>query len=173
MGSEMCIRDRDTQELLIACENGFGKRTDVGEFNTQNRGGGGVIAIKTSERNGKLVRALRVEVSDDVILISNNGTLVRTPVAQIAQTGRNAQGVTLIRLGHDERLVSMARVEGSDDAFIDDELAASQAQDASDASDVAADEAYDLTEAMQEDGLLVNDELSEDERLTLDDADDA
>lgn len=164
---------QDTQELLIACENGFGKRTDVGEFNTQNRGGGGVIAIKTSERNGKLVRALRVEVSDDVILISNNGTLVRTPVAQIVQTGRNAQGVTLIRLGQDERLVSMARVEGSDDAFIDDELAASQAQDASDASDVAADEEYDLTEAMQEDGLLVNDELSEDERLTLDDADDA
>lgn len=161
---------QDTQELLIACENGFGKRTDVGEFNTQNRGGGGVIAIKTSERNGKLVRALRVEVSDDVILISNNGTLVRTPVAQIAQTGRNAQGVTLIRLGHDERLVSMARVEGSDDALIDDEMAASQAQDA---SDVAADEEYDLTEAMQEDGLLVNDELSEDERLTLDDADDA
>ncbi len=110
----------EAQEVLIACENGYGKRTPISEFNVQNRGGGGVIAIKTSERNGALVRATKVNPEDDVILISNKGTLVRTPVAQVATSGRNTQGVTLIRLAEDESLVAMARVEdsGEDDALI-------------------------------------------------------
>lgn len=107
--------DNDEQELLIACENGFGKRTSIAEFNTYKRGGSGMIAIKTSERNGKLVRAVIVDETEDVILISNNGTLVRTPVAQIAKNGRNAQGVTLIRLTDGESLVAMACVEREND----------------------------------------------------------
>src|SRR5699024_3612092 len=93
----------------------------INEFNTQNRGGGGVIAIKTSDRNGALVRATKVEPEDDIILISDKGTLVRTRVEHVASSGRNTQGVTLIRLSKDEKLVAMARVEyeESDHALID------------------------------------------------------
>ncbi|MDE4454780.1 DNA gyrase subunit A [Psychrobacter sp. DAB_AL62B] len=107
----LVVIEDDVREILIACENGFGKRTFIEEFNKQGRGGGGVIAIKTSERNGALVRATKVEPEDDIILISDKGTLVRTPVQHVASSGRNTQGVTLIRLSKDEKLVAMARVE--------------------------------------------------------------
>lgn len=112
----LVVIEDDVREILIACENGFGKRTFIDEFNTQNRGGGGVIAIKTSERNGALVRATKVEPEDDIILISDKGTLVRTPVEHVASSGRNTQGVTLIRLSKDEKLVAMARVENEENA---------------------------------------------------------
>nr|WP_317199978.1 DNA gyrase subunit A [uncultured Psychrobacter sp.] len=117
----LVVIEDDVREILIACENGFGKRTFIDEFNTQNRGGGGVIAIKTSARNGALVRATKVEPKDDIILISDKGTLVRTPVEHVASSGRNTQGVTLIRLSKDEKLVAMARVEHdeSDNALVD------------------------------------------------------
>ena len=117
----LVVIEDDVREILIACENGFGKRTFVNEFNTQHRGGGGVIAIKTSERNGALVRATKVDPEDDIILISDKGTLVRTPVEHVASSGRNTQGVTLIRLSKDEKLVAMARVEHEeqDNALID------------------------------------------------------
>ncbi|MGP4714564.1 MULTISPECIES: DNA gyrase subunit A [unclassified Psychrobacter] len=117
----LVVIEDDVREILIACENGFGKRTFIDEFNTQNRGGGGVIAIKTSARNGALVRATKVEPEDDIILISDKGTLVRTPVEHVASSGRNTQGVTLIRLSKDEKLVAMARVEHdeSDNALVD------------------------------------------------------
>ncbi|MGM8899481.1 MULTISPECIES: DNA gyrase subunit A [unclassified Psychrobacter] len=117
----LVVIEDDVREILIACENGFGKRTFIDEFNTQNRGGGGVIAIKTSQRNGALVRATKVEPEDDIILISDKGTLVRTPVEHVASAGRNTQGVTLIRLSKDEKLVAMARVENeeSDNELID------------------------------------------------------
>lgn len=105
----------DKQEVLIACENGYGKRTSISEFNAQNRGGGGVIAIKTSQRNGKLVRAALVSATDEVLLMSDAGTLVRTFVEQISSAGRNTQGVTLIRLGDDEKLVGMACFECDED----------------------------------------------------------
>lgn len=117
----LVVIEDDVHEILIACENGFGKRTFIDEFNTQNRGGGGVIAIKTSARNGALVRATKVDSTDDIILISDRGTLVRTPVEHVASSGRNTQGVTLIRLSKDEKLVAMARVEHEegDDELID------------------------------------------------------
>ena len=117
----LVVIEDDVHEILIACENGFGKRTFIDEFNTQNRGGGGVIAIKTSARNGALVRATKVDSTDDIILISDKGTLVRTPVEHVASSGRNTQGVTLIRLSKDEKLVAMARVEHEegDDELID------------------------------------------------------
>ncbi len=107
----LVVIEDDVHEILIACEKGYGKRTFIEEFNTQHRGGGGVIAIKTSERNGALVRATKVDPTDDIILISDKGTLVRTPVEHVASSGRNTQGVTLIRLSKDEKLVAMARVE--------------------------------------------------------------
>ena len=118
----LVVIEDDVREILIACEKGYGKRTFIEEFNTQHRGGGGVIAIKTSERNGALVRATKVDPEDDIILISDKGTLVRTPVEHVASSGRNTQGVTLIRLSKDEKLVAMARVEhdeSEDDALVD------------------------------------------------------
>ncbi|MDN5560364.1 MAG: DNA gyrase subunit A [Psychrobacter sp.] len=138
----LVVIEDDVREILIACENGFGKRTFIDEFNTQNRGGGGVIAIKTSERNGALVRATKVDSTDDIILISDKGTLVRTPVEHVASSGRNTQGVTLIRLSKDEKLVAMARVEHEEG---DDELVDAMREDGT--FDVAGQEQIDIDAA--------------------------
>ncbi|MDO4450765.1 MAG: DNA gyrase subunit A [Moraxella sp.] len=120
-------------EILCACENGYGKRTPIGDYPTKGRGGQGVIAIKTSERNGQLVKAVAVTGEEDVILISNKGTLVRTPVAQIATAGRNAQGVRLIRVADDEKLVGVACVEHEE--VESDELTQTDNQDNENAND--------------------------------------
>ncbi len=97
-------------DVLMATENGFGKRTSVAEFRIQSRGGKGIIAIQTSSRNGAVVGALVVSEQDQIMLITNGGTLVRTWVAQISRLGRNTQGVKLIRTGAEEALVGVARV---------------------------------------------------------------
>ena len=97
--------------LLFATENGYGKRTPVDDFPVQGRGGQGVIAIQTSERNGNTVGALQVGEDDEIMLISSNGTLVRTPVSDISIIGRNTQGVRLIRVEKTQRLVGLARIE--------------------------------------------------------------
>ena len=97
--------------LLTATEHGYGKRTKIDDFSTQKRGGQGVIAIKTSDRNGLTVGALQVNEDDEIMLISSNGTLVRTPVEGISIVGRNTQGVTLIRLTDDQKLVGLAGIE--------------------------------------------------------------
>jgi DNA gyrase subunit A len=102
--------------ILTATENGFGKRTEVTDFPLQGRGGQGVIAIQTSDRNGRTVGAVQVGDDDEIMLISSNGTLVRTAVDDISIQGRNTQGVRLIRVGSDQRLVGLAKIE-----FIDDE----------------------------------------------------
>jgi len=104
----------DDGDLLLATANGFGKRTALEEFPVYNRGGQGVIGIQTSGRNGELVSALAVAEEDDVMLISNAGTLVRTSAAEISRLGRNTQGVTLIRLGQDEELIGLARIAVSE-----------------------------------------------------------
>ena len=101
-------------EILFATENGFGKRTRIDEFSAQGRGGQGVISIKTSARNGRVVGAIRTSEDEEVMLISNGGTLVRTPARDISVLGRNTQGVTLIRLGDDEQLVQIEPVAASD-----------------------------------------------------------
>jgi DNA gyrase subunit A len=108
----------DEGAALFASELGFGKRTRFDEFPLHRRGGQGVIAIQCGDRNGKLVGAARVLEDQEVMLITDGGTLVRTPVEQIPLIGRNTQGVRLIRLAEDERLVELARVErlqGEDD----------------------------------------------------------
>jgi DNA gyrase subunit A len=97
--------------ILTATENGYGKRTAIEEFPLQGRGGQGVIAIQTSERNGRTVGAALVGEDDEIMLISSNGTLVRTAVDDISVQGRNTQGVRLIRVESDQRLVGLARIE--------------------------------------------------------------
>ena len=106
-----------TGEVLCACAKGYGKRTPVHDFPTKRRGGKGIIAIKTSDRNGELVGAVAIDEHKELLLISNGGTLVRTRAAEIATTGRNAQGVRLIRLGDDEVLVGL---EALDEVIEDD-----------------------------------------------------
>jgi DNA gyrase subunit A len=101
--------------ILTATENGYGKRTAVDDFPVQGRGGQGVIAIQTSERNGRTVGAAQVAEDDEIMLISSNGTLVRTAVDDISIQGRNTQGVRLIRLESDQRLVGLARIESIED----------------------------------------------------------
>jgi DNA gyrase subunit A len=97
--------------ILTATENGYGKRTSIDDFPLQGRGGQGVIAIQTSERNGRTVGAAQVGEDDEIMLISSNGTLVRTAVDDISVQGRNTQGVRLIRVESDQRLVGLARIE--------------------------------------------------------------
>ncbi|WP_395791275.1 DNA gyrase subunit A [Aquimonas sp.] len=105
-------------DVLTATANGFGKRTPLEEFPKKGRGTQGVIAIQTTDRNGNLVSAVQVEEAQQVMLISDQGTLVRTRVTEIARVGRNTQGVTLIRLGKGEQLVNVEPVP----AFEEDEV---------------------------------------------------
>jgi DNA gyrase subunit A len=97
-------------EILSATENGFGKRTPIADFPVHGRGGQGVIAIQTTDRNGQLVGAIQVSDDDEIMLISSGGTLVRTPVVGISVQGRNTQGVRLIRLAEADRLVGLDRI---------------------------------------------------------------
>lgn len=161
----LVVIEDDVREILIACENGFGKRTLIDEFNTQNRGGGGVIAIKTSERNGALVRATKVDSTDDIILISDKGTLVRTPVEHVASSGRNTQGVTLIRLSKDEKLVAMARVEHEED----DELVDAMREDGT--FDVEGQEQIDINAATGNTAMNDVMDISTDNELDVDSID--
>jgi DNA gyrase subunit A len=116
----------DVGDILTATERGYGKRTPLDDYPRKGRGTQGVIAIQTSDRNGQLVGALQVTESFEVMLISNQGTLVRTRVAEIAQVGRNTQGVTLIRLPADEALVSVARVEALPEEIGEEPIADSE-----------------------------------------------
>lgn len=128
----------ETGEVLCACANGYGKRTAVGEFPTKKRGGKGLIAIKTSERNGELVGAVAIDEHKELLLISDGGTMVRTRAHEIATTGRNAQGVRLIRLGQDETLVGLEALEDLSD---DDEVLAD-----ADTTELTAESETDSTE---------------------------
>ena len=133
----LIVADPEAQ-VLTASQNGFGKRTSVDEFPVHNRGGQGVIAIQTSERNGALVGAVQVKDGDELMLISDQGTLVRTRVDEVSVLSRNTQGVTLIKLASDEHLVGVVRLQdiGGDDEFegelsdaIDADAASAEATD--------------------------------------------
>jgi DNA gyrase subunit A len=97
--------------ILTASENGYGKLTPADEFPLHGRGGQGVIALQTTDRNGALVAALQVSTDQEIMLISSSGTLVRTPVAEVSVLSRNTQGVRLIRLDDGERLAGVGRIE--------------------------------------------------------------
>jgi DNA gyrase subunit A len=101
-------------DVMTVTANGFGKRTPIEQFPIKGRGGMGVISIKTSARNGDQVGAVRVDETDEIMLITDGGTLVRTRVADISQMGRDTQGVTMIRLSKNEKLIGIERVEALD-----------------------------------------------------------
>ncbi|MFK3906801.1 DNA gyrase subunit A [Pseudomonas alabamensis] len=137
-------------QILTASERGFGKRTPLSKFPRRGRGGQGVIAMGTKGRNGNLVGAIQVHLGEEIMLISDQGTLVRTRVGEVSSLGRNTQGVTLIKLASDETLVGLERIqepaEEELDALLDDEAL-------DDAADLVAgedDEAADAEQAPQE-----------------------
>ena len=117
--------------LLTVCENGYGKRTKVTEFPTKGRGGKGMIAIQASDRNGPLVGATQLFSGDEIMLISDQGTMVRTRGDEVSVVGRNTQGVRIIRLKDSENLVSLARIaEPEEELPLEDALAGEIADDA-------------------------------------------
>jgi len=115
----LIIPDRDGL-ILTASENGFGKITPEGEFPVHGRGGQGVIAMQTSERNGRLVAATQVATTDELMFMSSSGTLVRTRAEEISVLGRNTQGVRLIHLDEGERLIGVEPVEAENGDDVED-----------------------------------------------------
>jgi len=114
----------DDGDVLTVTENGFGKRTAVDQFPVKGRAGMGVISIKTSERNGDQIGAVRVFEDDEIMLITNGGTLVRTRVADVSQMSRDTQGVKMISLTKKEKLIGIERIEALEgDAEVVDEAA--------------------------------------------------
>ncbi|QIQ22305.1 DNA topoisomerase (ATP-hydrolyzing) subunit A [Zophobihabitans entericus] len=109
------IIPRGDGAILTVTQNGYGKRTEQAEYPTKSRATQGVISIKVSERNGEVVGAVQVEDTDQIMLITDAGTLVRTRVSEVSIIGRNTQGVTLIRTATDESVVGLQRVAETDD----------------------------------------------------------
>jgi len=114
------IVPRGEGAILTATQNGYGKRTAVEEYPTKSRATKGVISIKVTDRNGPVVGAVQVDDADQIMMITDAGTLVRTRVSEISVVGRNTQGVILIRTAEDENVVGLQRVaEPVDDEELD------------------------------------------------------
>jgi DNA gyrase subunit A len=111
----LLVAENESQGVLTATENGFGKRTPITEYTRHGRGTQGMIAIQTSERNGKVVAATLASPEDEIMLITSGGVLIRTRVNEIREMGRSTQGVTLINLGEGEKLSGLERIEDRDE----------------------------------------------------------
>ncbi|MDF1588290.1 MAG: DNA gyrase subunit A [Gammaproteobacteria bacterium] len=116
----MIIANEDDGAILTATEFGYGKRTHLEEYRVQGRGGQGIISIQTSARNGNVVGAVQVKDENQIMLISDGGTLVRTPVKDVSIVGRNTQGVKLINLTKNEKLVGLERILEEEEETDDD-----------------------------------------------------
>jgi DNA gyrase subunit A len=112
---------REDSTLLTICENGYGKRTNQAEYPCKHRGGKGVIDIKTTERNGDIVACKEVQEEEEVMVITQNGIMIRMSVRDISTIGRNTQGVRLINLGEGDRVIDMTRLPKSEDEILEDE----------------------------------------------------
>ena len=128
--------------VLNITENGYGKRTKLEECTCHKRGGQGLIAIQTSERNGAVIGAVLVNDNDEIMLITDGGTLVRTRVDGISVVGRNTQGVTIIRLDKKEKVIGVDRIEGL--AGVDDEIDDADLEDADTENNVIEDDSLDI-----------------------------
>jgi DNA gyrase subunit A len=125
--AQLLAVDGSIPSVLTATENGYGKRTPLAEYTRHGRGTKGMIAIQTSDRNGKLVAASLVTEDDQIMLITTGGILVRTRVAEIREMGRSTQGVTLINVDSGTVLSGLQRIaesedDDSDDDAVDDEV---------------------------------------------------
>ena len=105
-----------SEELILTItENGFGKRTSSYEYRVTNRGGSGITNIITSKRNGNVIASFPIENDKQIIMITNKGTVIRTRVSDIRISGRNTQGVTLMKASEDEKVVSVAKIEAEEE----------------------------------------------------------
>ncbi|MBI5331905.1 MAG: DNA gyrase subunit A [Betaproteobacteria bacterium] len=116
----LLVAEHDEEQVLAATENGFGKRTPVGEYRQTGRGTQGVIAISTSARNGKVVAAVLVKPDEEVMLITTSGVLIRTRVNEIREAGRSTQGVTLINVDDGDKLSGLQRMVDTEDEGTED-----------------------------------------------------
>lgn len=137
-------------QVLTVSENGYGKRTEVGEFPTKGRGSQGVIGMQTTERNGPLVGAVQIFDGEEIMLISNQGTMVRTRVDEVSVLSRNTQGVRLIKLKTGERMQGLERIEEAVDENLERTLATS--------SDEADDALLDDDQAQTDDQVQADDQ---------------
>ena len=110
--------EADRKFVLAVCERGYGKRTPIEEFRSQNRGGKGIILIDCSDRNGPVVGIAMVKQEDEVMIITDRGQTIRTPIEGIRETGRNAQGVKLMSIADDERVVAIEPIGESRDGAV-------------------------------------------------------
>ena len=110
IGMEQGQREGEQPDVLSVCENGYGKRTEFSEYRTQNRGGSGVITIKTTARNGQVVGIKLVDESKDLMVITEKGMAIRIRCEQIRSVGRNAQGVRLVKLDEADKIARVAPV---------------------------------------------------------------
>jgi len=133
----LIIPDQDGY-ILTASENGYGKRTNVSDFPTYNRGSQGVIGMQTTDRNGQMVGATLIHDGDEMMLISDQGTLVRTRIDEVSVLGRNTQGVRLINLSGKEKLVSVERIAEPAEVELDEEGEVVGTSDAPEASSDSA-----------------------------------
>ena len=147
--------------ILSATKNGYGKRTKPEDYPTKGRGGMGVIDIKTSDRNGPVIGAVQVGEDDEIMLITDAGTLVRTAVSGVSTVGRNTQGVRLIRLNEGESLVELTPIDESDVSSDDDDSSAEEAESSTDES--AADSANTADSSNNDDSSDDVPDNSEDE----------
>ncbi|EGU46416.1 DNA gyrase, A subunit [Vibrio ichthyoenteri ATCC 700023] len=135
-------------DILTVTQNGYGKRTELAEYPTKGRATQGVVSIKVSERNGPVVGAVQVEEGDEMMMITDAGTLVRTRVAEVSQVGRNTQGVTLIRTATDENVVGLQRIDEVEESELlegeEGEVAvAATSETAPQATDIEASDSVD------------------------------
>ena len=129
----------ESGEILTATRNGYGKRTRAEDYPRKGRGGLGVIDIKTSERNGEVVGATLVRDDDEIMLITDSGTLVRISVSEISTLGRNTQGVRLIRLSNEEKLVEVERIDAGDADQVEGPEGEAVAEGSAEAVDAASE----------------------------------
>jgi len=116
----LLVAEDEEQSVLTATENGFGKRTPIVEYTRHGRGTQGIMAIQTSERNGKVVAATLVKVEDEIMLIGTNGVLIRTRISEVREMSRATQGVTLINLEKGEKLAGLSRIAETEDDGLED-----------------------------------------------------
>jgi DNA gyrase subunit A len=139
--------------ILTVTQNGYGKRTELEEYPAKSRATKGVVSIKVSERNGPVVGAVQVEEADEIMLITDNGTLVRTRVNEVSVIGRNTQGVRIIRTAEEESVVALQRIDEieEDDSVIEGEpLPEGEQEAASEAPDDNQEGAESFNEGSEE-----------------------
>lgn len=150
----MVVTATDDATIVTACENGFGKRTPIEDYPIKGRGGQGVINIKVTDRNGKVVSIKRCHDGDDLMFITESGMIVRSPANDLRPMGRNTQGTRLVSIKAEDHLVAMEVVRADDisEEEVEEAEAAAAASEAPESSDTAEDRATDDPDAGEEEG---------------------